>query len=166
MLVLVFDPTLQQNKDHWGVLERGLYPANYTDLSDILVTISELKVAQVIDVEKNKYPTIGLVAPEDGGHGISITLYNNKGNVEKSMILGALHFPQKEQDSPFFTNRPDGRYMLIKGEDKPILVSAPLENVHTNPVAWLNMTFPKIKNIYRTPKYNRCSLIYSCIYIL
>ena len=148
--------TLVNKGDRWVVQERGDYPANFQDISGLLVKLIELKVTQAETVGAALLPRVELVAPEEKkpagkeGIGTLVEFKNKDGKVLASLILGKKVL-KKDPLNPLPNARdgvPAGRYIRVSGADnKVVVVSDPLNGAEAKPGKWLAKDFFKAERI-------------------
>jgi hypothetical protein len=142
--------TLVKENDLWRVRERGNYPANFAEISSVLLKLKDLKVIQTETVGPSQLPRLELAA---GGANAPTTVEfrDAGGKVIKSLVLGKKHVQKGGQRSPMMEEGgeggwPDGRYVLAGGAaDQVALVSEPLANLEPAAAPWLNKDFFKIE---------------------
>ncbi|MBI4025065.1 MAG: DUF4340 domain-containing protein [Verrucomicrobia bacterium] len=136
----------------WRVRERYDYPANFTQISDFLRKLWELKAVQWMAVGSSQYKRLELVSPDDKtapSSGTLVELRNASGKMIKSLVLGKKHMRQMSESSPFGGSGgyPDSRYVLTLGESKDVaLVSELFSEVEPKSESWLDKTFFKVEN--------------------
>lgn len=148
--------TLVNKGDRWVVQERGDYPANFQDISGLLVKLIELKVTQAETVGAALLPRVELVAPEQKipagkeGIGTLVEFKNKDGKVLASLVLGKKVL-KKDPLNPLPNARdgvPAGRYIRVSGADnKVVVVSDPLNGAEAKPGKWLAKDFFKAERI-------------------
>ena len=134
----------------WRVRERGNYPANFSEISSVLLKLKDLKIIQTETVGSSQLPRLELAA---GGakSPTTVEFRDAGGKVIKSLVLGKKHVKKGGQRSPMMDDDgeggwPDGRYVLASGAaDQVALVSEPLANLETAAGPWLNKDFFKIE---------------------
>src|SRR5688572_3912513 len=83
--------------DTWTVKERWDYPANFTEISDILRKILELKPVQDVEVGPSQYGRLELLNPTENKGTNSATLLefkDSKGAKIPSILLGKKHMKE------------------------------------------------------------------------
>jgi hypothetical protein len=151
--------TLVNKGDRWVVQERGDYPANFQDISGLLVKLIELKVTQAETVGAALLPRVELVAPSKAeekkpagkeGIGTLVEFKNKDGKVLASLVLGKKVL-KKDPLNPLPNARdgvPAGRYIRVSGADnKVVVVSDPLNGAEAKPGKWLAKDFFKAERI-------------------
>lgn len=142
--------TLAKKNDLWRVAERGDYPANFSEISSLLLKLKDLKVVQMEAVGPSQLPRLELAA---GGTNAPTTVEfrDASGKAIKTLTLGKKHMKSGGPRSPMDDGGegggwPDGRYVLAGGAaDKVALISDPLANLEPNAEPWLNKDFFKIE---------------------
>jgi len=143
--------TLAQKNDLWTVRERYDYPANFTEIGDLLRKVWELKVVQSEMVGPSQLPRLELIAPGKGTNSGTLVEFKDKaGKTLKSMLLGKKHMRKSETPSPYGgeDGYPDGRYVLAADESKDVaIISDPLTTLDPKPEPWLNKDFFKVEKL-------------------
>lgn len=150
----VYDLNLVHKDDVWRVQERFNYPANFHQISDLLIKLKELKVVESDTVDPSELGRVNLDPPGDGqGSGTLVEFKNADGKVIDSLLVGKKHMRDAvDPHSPLGGNA-DGCYILLPSDPKEVLlISDPLGNVQANPSAWLSEDFLKVQ------KMKSCSL--------
>jgi hypothetical protein len=141
--------TLAKGGDIWAVKDRGDYPANFGNISELVRKFWDLKVAKPVVVSDARLAALDLVAPEKGS-GTRLEFKSADGASVASVLLGASHM-RESQGNPEFGGGgswPDGRYVMVNEDLKRVaLVSDPLSNVEAWPADWLNKDFIKVEKI-------------------
>jgi len=140
----------KSEKGKWEVKNRSEYPANFTKLSNFLLSLKELVVVQEPRLIKNQFGTLKLEKPVSGNEnknaGSLLELKDRDGKTMLSLIVGQQHFP-KQENSAFQNPQPDGCYVLIEGTDKPALITDPLDIVNPDPTKWIDPDFIRMSDI-------------------
>jgi len=137
---------ISRSKDGWTIAERGGFPANFDKVKKFVLGISKLEIVQRPRVLKTQLAELGLVLPDktkkDDGkkNGLSLRLSDSDGDAVASLILGDFHVAPKKDNGGYGFNQniPDGRYVLLEGDDSPALVSNSLAKAIPDPKAWLD----------------------------
>ena len=145
---------LVKQDDLWRVKERYNYPANFSELSEFLRKVWELKGVQQVPVGPSKLSRLDLVVDQSTNSGCFVELKDKGGKPMQSMLLGKKHMRSSSSPSPFGMDDsgwPDGRFILVKA-DKPSpenvwVVSEPFSNIEPKPESWINKDFVKIEKI-------------------
>jgi hypothetical protein len=144
---------LTKKDDLWRVRERNDYPANYSEISDFLLKVRDLKVAQSEKVGSSQLSRLALVAGEGTNSALVVDFKDHSDKTLKSLMLGKKHMKRSNRPSPMGMGGemgdegwPDGRYVKLGSDaDRVSLVSEPLANIEPKPDAWLNKDFFKIE---------------------
>ena len=131
----------------WRVRERGDYPANFSQISDLLIKLGDLKIAQSQEVGTSQLGRFELLPPGAGAHaGTQVELKDQSGKSLATVLLGKPHQRQPAANSQFGEGFPDGRYVMVGTGAKTVaVISDPLENVQPKPEQWLNKDFFSIE---------------------
>lgn len=136
--------TLARNNDIWTVRERNNYPANFSQISDLLVKLADLKIVQREETGPSELPRFNLSPPGSGSNsGTLLELKDQNGKTVASILLGKDHMNQPANGQGW----PDGRYVIANNDNASVVViSEAFDNVTANPADWLDKTFVKISN--------------------
>ncbi len=141
---------LAKKNEAWVVRERKDYPANFTEISEALRKLGEMKVVQTVKAGPSQRPRLELTEPGKGTNsGTLVELKDSGQKPLKTFLLGKKHMRQGGGASPFGDDAgfPDGRYVLVGNADTVAVVSDPLSNLETKPENWLDKDFLKIERV-------------------
>ncbi len=141
---------LVQTNDLWTVPQRGGYPANFSEVSETLRKLWELKVVQPIRIGPSQLGRLELTSSEETNSATLVTLVDKDGKPLRKVLLGKKHMRQSSSPSPFGGDEgwPDGRYVML--DDKPesaSLVSETFNTLEPKPEQWLNKDFFKVEKV-------------------
>jgi Domain of unknown function (DUF4340) len=142
--------TLIKTNDLWRVAQRGDYPANFSEISTLLLKLKDLKVIQTEQVGASQLPRLEL-APSGTNSPTKVEFRDNSGKAIKTLTLGKKHMKSGGQSSPMDEpggggGWPDGRYVQAGGtSDQVALISDPLTDIEPDAAHWLNKDFFKIE---------------------
>ena len=142
---------LVKKGDLWRVRERADYPANYTEISDLLLKLRELKIVQTEKVGASQLPRLALVPGEGTNSALVLDLKDQNQKPVKTMLLGKKHMKKGDRRASPYGDMgdqgwPDGRYVKVATDsDTVAVISDPLANVEPKPEQWLNKDFFKIE---------------------
>jgi hypothetical protein len=136
--------TIGLNNDHWTVRERNDYPANFSQIRDLVKKLPDLKIVQHEDSGPSELPRFNLSPPGTGANsGELLELKDQNGKTLASLLLGKDHMNQPASGQGW----PDGRYVIADSNNaNVVVVSETFDNVTANPADWLDKTFFKISN--------------------
>jgi len=139
---------LAKKDDLWVVKERNDYPANFSNISDLLRKLWELKIAKPVKTAATRLPALDLVPP-DKGSGTLVEFKDKSGKAINSVLLGAKSMKQSGSDAGFGGGSwPDGRYVMVGSDIQTVsLVTEPFSNVEAKPEEWLNKDWFKVEKI-------------------
>ena len=143
--------TLGRKGDHWCVLEKGNYPANFPQISELLLKISDLKIVQSEPIAASQLARMHLAQPGRGADsGVLVEFKDAQGKTLQSLLLGKKHTEKSERPSPMMRfgdeGFADGRYVMLKSDPQDLLtVSDPLNSLDPKPGEWLNKDFFKVE---------------------
>jgi len=146
------DLNLVKKDNKWRVAERNDYPANFSDISDLLIKMGDLKIAQDEPIGPSQLGRMQLAAPGSGVEAATLVEFKDaQGKVIQSLLLGKKHVRKSERASamPYGGgDMPDGRYVMLKDNSQDLLtVSDPLNSLDPKPAAWLDKDFFKIEKL-------------------
>jgi hypothetical protein len=131
--------------ERWVVKERGNYPANFDNISELVKKIWDLKVTRAVEVGPSRLPVLKLTKAD----GTVVDLKDDKGKSIATLTLGAQQTAKQSQDdSPMGGGSfPSSRYVMRGDDLKTVaLVNDPL-NIETAPENWLNKDFFKVERV-------------------
>jgi hypothetical protein len=129
----------------WTVKERGGYPANFNNISELVKKLWDLKVTRAVEVGPSRLPVLKLTKAD----GTQVELKDDKGKSLASLTLGAQQAAKAAQDdSPMGGGSfPSSRYVMRGDDLKTVaLVNDPL-NIETAPENWLNKDWFKVERV-------------------
>jgi hypothetical protein len=142
---------LAKRDNLWRVRERGDYPANFSQISGLLLKFADLKSAQSQEVGPSQLGRFELLPPSAGANaGTLIEFKDAAGKTRESVLLGKKHMKKPAANGQFGgmgdEGWPDGRYVMVGSDTKTLmLVSDPLDIVEPKPDSWLNKDFLSIE---------------------
>ncbi len=145
---------LTRRDNVWCVPARGNYPANFSQISDLLLKIADLKIVQTETVGPSQLGRLDLLPPTSPANaGTLVEFQDQSGKTLASLLLGKKHLHQAAAGaSPdgMDSSWPDGRYVMsgtganASGNnvaDQVAVISDPLDSIQTQPESWLNKDF-------------------------
>ena len=136
----------------WRVRERNDYPANYSQISEFLLKLSDLKVVSSEKVGPSQLPRLALV-PGQGTNAALVADFKDQAEKPlRTLLLGKKHLQKSNRPSPFGDmgegGFPDGRYVKVGTDSDTVnLISEPLSNIEPRPDQWLNKDFFKVEKV-------------------
>ncbi|HEY5914383.1 MAG TPA: DUF4340 domain-containing protein [Verrucomicrobiae bacterium] len=137
----------------WRVRERNDYPANYSQISEFLLKLRDLKITQSEKVGASQLPRFGLVPGEGTNSAMVVDFKDQNDKTIQSLLLGKKHMRKSNRPSPFGDDMegggwPDGRYVKAgPGADSVVLISDALANIEPKADQWLNKDFFKVEKV-------------------
>jgi len=131
----------------WKVRERGDYPANFSQISGLLVKLADLKIAQAEEIGPSQLGRFELLPPGAGANtGTQVELKDASGKTRNLLLLGKKHLRKPAGDNGFGgmddQGWPDGRYVMAGNGAKTVaVVSETLEDVQPKAESWLDQAF-------------------------
>lgn len=147
------EATLVLKDKVWRVEQRGGYPADFAEISGLILKLLDVKIVQSETVGASLHPRLNLLAPGKDvkeGAGTLVELSDASGKVLASMVLGKVSL-KKDPMNPLPNAKdgvPAGRHVLVAGRgDTVAVVSDPLEKAVAAPGAWVAKDFFKADRI-------------------
>ena len=135
----------------WRVRERNDYAANYSQISEFLLKLTDLKVVQSEKVGPSHQGKFGLVPGQGTNAPVVVDFKDQNDKAIQSLVLGKKHMRKSNQPSPFGEDAggwPDGRYVKVGAEGQNvILISEAFANIEPKPDQWLNKDFFKVEKV-------------------
>ena len=129
----------------WDVKERADYPAAYTQVSDLLRKLWDLKSVQEVKVGPSQMGRLNLVEPGKGDKAGTLLDFQDKDGKRIAALLVGKEYLKKGETG--FGDSAAGRYVMpITGGSGVSLVGDPLDDVIAKPEGWLKRDFFKIEN--------------------
>ncbi len=149
------DLNLARKDDKWCVRERNDYPANFSQISDLLIKLGDLKIVQSEPVGQSELARLNLVPGTATNSALVVDFKDKNDKPVRSLLLGKKHMkksnrpsPTGEMDDDENGGWPDGRYVKVGSDSKDVdLISDALANVEPKPDQWLNKDFFKVEKI-------------------
>jgi hypothetical protein len=144
------DLTLARKDDGWHVEQRGSYPANVTQIRELLIKMGDMKVVQSDPIGASQLARLHLAEPGKGAEAATLLEFKDaQGKTLQSLLLGKKHTreqPERPARMPFGEEGfADGRYVMLGGDTKTLLtISDALNNVDPKPAEWLDKDFFKL----------------------
>jgi hypothetical protein len=142
---------LAKKDEVWRVAQRDNYPANFSEISSVLLKLKNLKIVQTEQVGASQLPRLELAA--SGSNAPTVVEFRDAGGQAlKTLTLGKKHMRSGGQSSPMDEMSggdggfPDGRYVQVSGmTDRAALISDPLSDVEPSAGRWLSKSFFKVE---------------------
>jgi hypothetical protein len=142
---------LAKRDNLWRVAERGNYPANFSQISDLLLKLANLKIVQSEEAGPSQLGRFDLLPPgAENNSGTLVEFKDQSGKTLDTLLLGKKHMsrPAANSQSGGMGDEgwPDGRYVMAGSGAKTVaVISDALENVQPQPAQWLNKEFLSIE---------------------
>lgn len=139
---------LARQDGQWRVLERAGYPANFKEISSLLLKLAELKAVRFEEVGPSQRWRFGLLPPGPGSNTATEVVFQTEtGSTLAILWLGKHHMrkPASTVASDYDASWPDGRYVLTDtNATKVALVSETFAQMEPKPDQWLDREFFKV----------------------
>jgi Domain of unknown function (DUF4340) len=144
--------TVERSGDTWAVKERWGYPANFTEISDFLRKLWELKPVQDVEVGPSQYGRLELNTGEgtSTNSGTLVEFKDGKGTALKSVVFGKKFMKESAGGGPMGGGGeyPVGRYVMVPGNPAKVwLVNETFANVEPKADQWISKDFIKVEKV-------------------
>jgi hypothetical protein len=143
------DINLAKKDNLWRVRERNDYPANYSEISDFLLKLQDIKVIQSETVGASQLPRLSLVPGQGTNSPLVVDFKDQNDQTIKSLLLGKKHMRKTDRPSPYGDvgeeGYPDGRWVKLSDSDLVAVISEPFDKIEPKADQWLNKDFFKIE---------------------
>ena len=160
---------LVKKDDLWRVAERDNYPANFSQISDFLLKVADVKIVESDPVTPSDLSRLQLAPAGQGTNsGLQLDFLDKDGKTIRALILGKPHVRKSPQRSPTGESgdTPNGRYVMLAGGTQDALtVGDPLDDADPKPEAWLNKDFFKIERRKQSLFLTRRLLIHGRLHV-
>ncbi len=141
---------LARRDNLWRVRERADYPANFSQISSLLIKLADLKVAQSEEMGPSQLGRFELLPPGTAPNaGTTVEFKDQGGKTLGSLLLGKKHIKKPAagaQPGMGDEGWPDGRYVMTGAGAKTVdVISDPLDEVQPKPEQWLNKDFLSVE---------------------
>jgi len=140
---------LARKDDFWRVRQRGDYPANFSQISDLLKKLRDLKIVQVEEIGPSQLARMDLASGQGSNSAVVVDFDDQSGKPIRTLLLGKMHMkksPAPSQMEGGAESFPDGRYVEVGTNSQQVaLISDSLETLDANPDSWLNKDFFKVE---------------------
>ena len=142
---------LAKRDNLWRVRERGDYPANFSQISELLVKLADLKVAQSEEIGSSQLGRFELLPSGPGPNTATSVEFKDQGGKSLNWIMLGKKHMKKPAGNPQLAGMgdegwPDGRYVMTgTGAKRLLVISDPLDNLQPKPEPWLNKDFLSIE---------------------
>jgi hypothetical protein len=144
------DLTLERKDTGWCAQQRGDYPANLTQIKELLIKLGDLKVVQSDAIGPSQLARMHLAEPGKGADSaVLLELKDAQGKPLQSLLLGKKHTHESDRPSPTpygDEGFADGRYVMLGSDPKTVLtISDALNTVDPKAADWLDKDFFKVE---------------------
>jgi hypothetical protein len=143
---------LAKKEGTWRVQERNDYPANYSEISEFLIKLQDLKVVQSEPVGASQLARFGLASGQGTNSALLVEFKDQQDKLIQALLLGKKHMRKSNRPSPMGDDMgggwPDGRYVKVGlNSENVVLISDALANIEPKPEQWLNKDFIKVEKV-------------------
>jgi hypothetical protein len=142
---------LLHSNELWVVQERNNYPANFHQISDVLIKLKNLKVIEADSVDPSDLARVNLDAPgKTPGSGTLVEFKDGQGKLLASLLVGKKHMRGQSDAvrTSFMSSEPDGCYVLVPSQPGEVmLVPEPLTSLQASPEVWFSKDFIKVDRL-------------------
>ncbi len=141
---------LVRKNDVWVVAERFDFPADFTEVANLLRKLWELHPTQDVKAGPSQLGRLELVEPRQGSNagGNSSVLIDVKNKDDKrvaALLLGKKQLRESDQSAVGMAAA--GRYVMpLDGSNRVFLISESFDEVQSKPERWLNRDFIKVQD--------------------
>ena len=139
---------LARKDDLWRVRERADYPANFSQISELLKKLRDLKIVQIEDIGPSQLARMDLARGQGSNTAVVVDFNDQSNKPVRTLLLGKMHMKKSPAPSQMDGGGdfPDGRYVEVGTNSQEVaLISDPLESLDTNPDQWLNKDFFRVE---------------------
>ncbi len=143
---------LARRDNLWRVGERADYPANFSQISSLLLKLADLKIVQTEQVGPSQLGRFQLLPPGAETNAATLVEFkDSSGKTLNTLLLGKPHLAKPPANSQMSgvtdAGWPDGRYVMAGAGAKTVdVISDPLDNLQPPPAEWLDKNFLSITN--------------------
>jgi len=140
---------LAKKNDHWCVEQRADYPANFGELSSLLIKLKDLKIVQSEPIGASQLPRLEL-APGGANPPTVVEFQGADGKPLQTLTLGKKHMKSgggsgmggMGEDAGW----PDGRYVQTSDSQNTFaVISDPLDALEPDAKRWIKKDFIKVE---------------------
>jgi hypothetical protein len=138
------------NGTTWTVAERGGYEASFEKISRALLALKEQKNTRKQIVGKDSWGKIGVQPPgEPNAYGIGtlVELMDDKGNLKKSLILGANVTSSGNANASPFGGSNERMIRIPEDGDTIWVVGNTFSDLETKPDTWIEKAFFDVQKL-------------------
>jgi len=148
---------INKKEGKWLLKNVNNYPADFKQISELLLTLSELKVIHSFNLDKKDLSKFYL--EEDNKFALVLKLFDKNNELKNSLHLGKHHIEVLSvEENPFLKKEADGRYLKLNNSNKVYLVNDSLSKVQPIVPIWMLKSFVRFGNpkelLYRTMDNN------------
>lgn len=141
---------LAKTEGRWVVRQRANFPASFSEISDFLRKLAELKPGDPVEIGQSQLGRLELLDPEKGTNAATRVEFKNKdGKVLAAVLLGKKYMRKNPSAGPMGGGEwPEGRYLMVAGDLGSVcLVKEVFSNVEPKPESWLDREFFKVEKV-------------------
>ena len=136
--------SLAKEEDRWIVVDRFHYPADFSQIIDLVRGLKEVKIGRQFESSEETHKRLSLKDPDDPDaseeeKGTRILLSNKKETPLASLLLGKAREAGEERRFP------SGQYIRLGKESKVYLIDQHFAYLQKKPPGWLDKTLVEVK---------------------
>jgi hypothetical protein len=137
---------LAKRDNIWRVRERGDYPADFSQISELVLKFADLKIVQAEEIGPSQLGRLELLPPGLGTNAATLVEFKDQsGKTINSILLGKKHMRRPAGNSGLGgmgeEGWPDGRYVMAGAGKTVAVISDALDKAEPKPESWLNKDF-------------------------
>lgn len=141
---------LSKAEGRWVVRQRANFPASFSEISDFLRKLADLKPGDPVEIGASQLGRLELLDPEQGTNSATRVEFKNKdGKTLATLLLGKKYLRKSPAPGPMGGGEwPEGRYLMMAGDLGSVcLVKEVFGNIEPKPESWLEREFFKIEKV-------------------
>ncbi|HWD91841.1 MAG TPA: DUF4340 domain-containing protein [Verrucomicrobiae bacterium] len=138
------DVDLVKKDGLWRVGQRGDYPANFSQISEFLLKVRDLKIVQSEPASPTELARMDLTTGQGSNSATVVEFLGQSNQPIRTLLAGKKHLRKPSAPSQMGGDEgfPDGRFVKAGTNTSNVaLISDPLDNVNSGPEQWLNKDF-------------------------
>lgn len=129
--------TLEKVAGTWICRERFDHPIKFDQLSEMVVSLSEMKMPVPVDADESIKAELKMFMPPDQNAGTVLSLYESNGNKLASILFGALRMHRSDPEAGI-PEQPEGQYISLDGGKTVMLIADTIKYMRPLYTPWMN----------------------------